>query len=177
MLLRLNRLVQTVGITASRHDTSGKFIYDQDLIILYHIVLVTGHQVVGTQGQDDIVLDLQVFRIRQVFNLEKPFHLGNTLLCKVYHLILLVDYEVAAFFLFHAHDRVQLGQIFHIRAAFHLFGKDITGLIKPGGFPALSGNNQGRSCLINQYGVNLIDDGIMQVTKHKLLLINDHVIS
>ena len=75
MLLCLNCLMQAIGITASRHDTSGKLINDQDLIILYHIVLIPEHQVVGAQGQDDVMLDLQILRICQVLNVEEFLHL------------------------------------------------------------------------------------------------------
>ena len=71
MLLRLDGLMETVGVTAARHDTSCKFIDDQDLVIFYHIVLIAEHQVVGTEGKDDVVLDLQIFRICQVVNMEE----------------------------------------------------------------------------------------------------------
>ena len=63
MLLRLNGLMQTVGIPSARHDTSGKLINDQYFVILYHIILVTEHQIVGTKSQNDVVLDLQVLRV------------------------------------------------------------------------------------------------------------------
>ena len=122
------------------------------------------------------MLDFQIFRIRKVLDLEKPFHLGNTLLRKVNHLILFIYNKVAAFLLLHTHDGIQLGQVFHIRAPFHLFGKDIAGFVKLRGLPALPRNDQRRTRLVNQDGVNLIDDGIMQITKHQLLLVNDHVI-
>ena len=177
VLLRFNRLMESVGITAARHDTSGKFIDDQNLVVLYHIVLIAEHEVICTQGQDDIMLDFQILRIREVLNLEKSFHFSNTLLRQVDHFILFIDNEVSRFLLFHAHDGVQLGQILHVRAALHLFCQDIAGLVQLGGFPALAGNDQRGSGLIDQNGVNLIDDGIMQVTQHQLFLINDHVVS
>ena len=66
MLFCLNRLMQTVGVTASRHDTSGKLIDDHNLIILYDVILITEHQIVRTQCQIDIVLDLKVLWIRKV---------------------------------------------------------------------------------------------------------------
>ena len=43
MLLGLNCLVQAIGITAPRHNTPRKFIYNQHLLILHHIILVTEH--------------------------------------------------------------------------------------------------------------------------------------
>ncbi|CCZ52503.1 uncharacterized protein BN771_01198 [Clostridium sp. CAG:75] len=44
MLFRLDRLVQTIRKTASRHDTSRKLINDQNLIVFYHIIFVAMHQ-------------------------------------------------------------------------------------------------------------------------------------
>ena len=99
MLLCLDRLMQTVGITAARHDTSGKLIDDQDLIILNHIILIPEHQVVGAQSQDDIVLDLQILRIRQVVDLEKLLHLLDALLRQGDDLVLFIDNEIAGLLL------------------------------------------------------------------------------
>ena len=43
ILLCLDTLMQTVIETTSRHDTSGELVNDQDLIILYHVILITMH--------------------------------------------------------------------------------------------------------------------------------------
>ena len=67
--------MKSVRITASRHDTSGKFINDQDLIIFYYIILVTEHQIMCTQCQNDVVLDLQVLGISEVINVEESLNL------------------------------------------------------------------------------------------------------
>ena len=48
MLFCFDCLMQTVGITTSRHDTSGKFIDNQYLVILYHVIFITEHQIMGT---------------------------------------------------------------------------------------------------------------------------------
>ena len=58
VLFCFNRLMQTIRITASRHDTSGKFIDDHNLAILDHIILVSEHQVMRTKCQNNIVLNL-----------------------------------------------------------------------------------------------------------------------
>ena len=79
VLLRLDGLVETIGIPAARHDTAGELIDDQYLVVLYHIILIPEHQVVGAEGQDDVVLDLQVLRISQVFNMEELLYLLNAL--------------------------------------------------------------------------------------------------
>ena len=79
VLLRLDGLMETVGVTAARHDTSCELIDDQDLVVLYYIILIPEHHVIGAEGQDDVVLDLQVLRISQVFNMEELLYLLNAL--------------------------------------------------------------------------------------------------
>ena len=83
MLLGLNSLMKSVRIAAARHDTSGKFINNQDLIVFYHIILISVHQVVGAESQNNIVLDLQIFRISKVFNIKKFLNLFHTALSQV----------------------------------------------------------------------------------------------
>ena len=43
-LFGLNRLVDTVVITAARQDTAGVLIHDQHLTVHHHIVLIVGEQ-------------------------------------------------------------------------------------------------------------------------------------
>ena len=177
MLLGLDGLVQAVGIPASRHDTSRKFIYDQHLVVLHHIILITEHQIMGPQRQDNIMLNLQVLRIRQVLDVEEILHLLHALLGQVHHLILLIDNEVAGLHDFLAHDGVHLGHLAAGLAFFQLFCQNITDLIQLCGLSALSGNNQRGTGLVDQHRVHLVNDGIVQVSLHQLLFINHHVIS
>ena len=110
--------MQTVGIATSGHDTSGKFIDNQNLILFYHVVLIAVHQVVRTQGEDDIVLNLEIFGIRKVFDMEEFLNLFDTLCSQVYNLILFIYNEITVFFLLDAHDRIHLGKLADIVAAF-----------------------------------------------------------
>ena len=108
MLLCLDSLMQSVRITASRHDTSGKLIYDKHLIILYHIVLIFEHEVVRTKRKYDIVLDFKILRICKVLDMEELFYLFHTILCKVYDLVLLIYDEITGLILDNAHDGIHL---------------------------------------------------------------------
>ena len=177
MLFRLDGLMQTVGITTSRHNTSGKLIDDQYLIILYHIILVAEHQIVCTQCQNDVVLDLQILGIRKVINMEESLYLFHTCCSQVDDLILLVDYEVSGLFLYHAHDGIHLGQFLYIVTTLHLTGQQVAHLIQCRRLTTLSGNDQRGSRFIDQYGVHLIDDGIMQSAQNQLFLVDDHIIT
>ena len=90
MLFCFDCLMQTIRITAARHNTSGKFINDQDFVIFYYIVLIAEHQVVGTKCKDDIVLDLQILRISQVINVEVFLYLLDALFSQVDYFILFI---------------------------------------------------------------------------------------
>ena len=80
MFFRLNRLVQTIRIPPSGHNTPRKLIDNQNFIILHHIVLIAVHQVICPQSQDNIVLNLQILRVGKIFNMEEILHLLYTLL-------------------------------------------------------------------------------------------------
>ena len=116
MLLCLDCLMQTVRITAPRHNTTGKFVYNQHLIVLDYIVLIPKHQVVGSQRQNNIMLYFQILRVRKVLNAEEFFYLFHAGFRQVDYLILFIDNKVAGFLLYHAHNRIDFGQILHILA-------------------------------------------------------------
>ena len=177
MLFRFNRLMQTIGVAASRHNTSGKLIYNQNLIIFYDIILITEHQIVRTQCQIYIVLDLQIFRIRQVFNVEKFLYFLHTIGCQRYNLIFLIDNEITCLGNLLTHDCRHLCHLTAGLASLQLMCQNVTNFIKLCGFSALSGNNQRSTSLINQYRVHLIDDGVIQLSLYQLLFINDHVVT
>ncbi len=177
MLLGLDSLVQSIRIPSARHNTAGKLIYDHDLIVLDDIVMVFGHQVISPQCQNDAVLDLQIFRICQVFQVEEFLYLLHTIGSQVYNLIFLVNNEIAGLFPLNAHDGIDLGQILHILAPGHLLSQDIAGLVDLGGLAGLSGNDQRCTGFIDQDGVHLIDDGKVEIPKHQLFLVDGHVIT
>ena len=149
MFLRLNSLMQSIGITAPRHDTSGKLVNNENLIILYYIILITEHKVMGTQRKNHIMLNLKVLRIRKVINMEELLNPLHTLLGKIDYLILLVYDKVSGLLLLDTHDGIHLGILRNILTSGQLLCQNITGLIQFGGLAALSGNNKRSTCLIN----------------------------
>ena len=175
-LLGLDSLVQAVGIAPSRHDAPGKFIHDQHLIVLNHIVLVPEHQVVSPQRQNDIVLDLQILRIGIVVDMEKFLHLFNACRRQIDYLVLLVDDKISRFLLDNPHQGIHLGELLHIIAPLHLPGQHVAHLIQGGGLAALAGNDQRRPGLVDQHRVHLVDNGKMEIPQHQLLLVDHHII-
>ena len=130
--------MQSIRIAASRHDTSGKLVHDQHLIFLDHIILIPKHQIVSPQSQNNIMLNFQILRVGQIFNLEEPLHFADALSSQVHHLILLVYNKVAGLFTLHTHNGVHLGQLLHILAAGKLPCKNIAGLVQLCGLAALT---------------------------------------
>ena len=177
MLLRFDRLVQAVGIASSGHDTPRELIDDQDLIILYDIILIPVHQVVGAQRQDDIVLDLDILRIRQVVDLEETLALRDALLGQRDDLILLIDNEISGLGDLLAHEGCHLRHLAACLAPLQLPGEDVAGFVKLGRLSALSGNDQRCPGFVDQDGVHLVDDRVDKVPLYKVFLVNDHVVT
>ena len=142
VFLCLDRLVKTVGVTAAGHHAACELIDDQDLVVLDYVIVVAVHQIVGTQGQDDAVLDLQVLGIRQVLDTEKSLDLGYAFRGEVDELVLFVDDKIAGLFALNAHDGIDLGQIFDVGATLHLACQNVACLVDLGGFAALTGDDQ-----------------------------------
>ena len=94
--------------------------------------MISLHEVVSTKRKDNVVLNLKVLRICEVLDTEESLNLGNTLLCKVNDLILLINDEVSGLFSLYTHDGIHLGKLFHILTASHLLSKDIACLIEFG---------------------------------------------
>jgi len=177
MLLRLDGLVETVRVTTARHDTSCELIDDQDLIILDHIVLIAEHEVVCTECEDNVVLDLKVLRICKVVDVEECLDLLHTLFCQVYDFLLLIYDEITGLSDLLAHDGVEFIKLTGFLTADQLLCKDIANLIELCGLSALSGNNKRGSRLIDQYGVDLIDDAVVQVTEYHLIFVDRHIVT
>ena len=177
MLLRLDCLMKSVRITAARHNTSGKLIDDHNLVVFYNVILVTVHQVMGTKCKDNVVLDLKVLRICKVLNIKEFLNLLHTLLSKVDNLVFLIYNEVSGLNNFLAHDSCHLGHLMAGFSTLQLLCKNIADLIQLGGLAALTGNDQRGTRLINQDGVDLIDDTVVKITLYQLLLVDNHVIT
>ena len=177
VLFCLNCLMQAVRIAASRHDSPCKFIHDQYLIVLHHVILIAEHEIVRPQRQDNIVLYLKVFGVCKIFYLEKFLHALNARRCKIYHLILLIDDKVPCLLLLYAHDEVHLGHLGNVLAALHLSGENVTDFVELGRLAALTGNDQRRSGFVNKDGVHLVDNGIVQIPQHQLFFVYDHIVT
>ena len=156
MLLGFDGLMETLGIPAADHQPSGELVHNDDLAVLHHVVHITLHQHIGTESTVDVVVQLGIFGIVQVFDFEGTLHLlgtfirqGNGLLLFVYGVVL-VPLQVP-------HHHVCL-------------------LVEHGALVTLTGNDQRRAGFINQDGVHFVHDGVVVTTLGQLRLADDHVV-
>ena len=172
--LGFDGLVQTVGIAASEHETSGELVHDDDLAVLFDIVHVALHDVVRLQGDVDVVVDLHVLRVGEVFDVEVLFALGDARLRQGHGAVLLVHGEVAGGGLGAAEARVT---VFDDLSAGQRAHEAVRDLVQIRGFRAHAGDDQRRSGLVDQDGVDLVHDGVVELSLHLVLLIDAHVVS
>ena len=156
MFLGFNGLVQAFGIPAADHQAAGELIHDDYLAVLHHIVHIPFHQVVGAQGAVYMVVQLTVFRVVDVLNVEGVFHLLGTLIREGNRLFLFLHFEVDTGLHgadHRVHPVVQLGALF-----------------------SLAGNNQRRTGFIDQDGVDFVHDGEGMAPLHQVVLADHHVV-
>ena len=176
MLLCFDGLMKSIRKTTSRHDTPGKLINDQYLVILDHIVLISCHQGMSTKSKINIVLQLQIIRICEVIHSKEALCLMDTLLGQVYVFVLLIDHVIACLLLILCHEDIHLGKLLAGTSG-ELLYKYITSLVKLCRLATLSGNDQRSTRLVDQYRIHLIDDRIVKLSLHQILLIDNHVIT
>ena len=160
--LRLDGLMQTVGPAATGHGAAGEFVDNDHLSVLHdviHIALVDG---MGTQGRVQMMNQRDIRRIVEALTFfqqtgldQQPLGILVTFLGEESLLGLLIDGEVAGAVLF-----LDLDQLRH-----HL----VHARIQLGAVCGRSGDNQGRARLVDEYGIDLVDDGEIQASLHPLL--------
>ena len=123
------------------------------------------------------MLDLQVFRVGEVFNLEEFLYLFHPLLREGDDLVFFVDDEISGLGDLLAHDRRHLCDLAARLASLELACQNVRHLVELRGLAALSGNDQRGTRLVDQNGVDLVDDRIVQTSLHKLLLVDHHVVT
>ena len=122
--------MKSIRITTARHNTSREFINNQYLIVFNNIIMISVHQIMGPQRQDNIVLDFQMLCIRQVIDVEELFNLLHTVLCQRYGLFFFIDNIIAGFDDLFTHNGSHFRHLAAGLAPFHLPGKNIASPIK-----------------------------------------------
>ena len=99
-------------------------------------------------------------------------------LCGKHNLLVLLIYQIISVLLkLVAHNGIHLGKLHGSGSALHATGKIVAHLVKVCGLSALAGDNKRCTSLVDQYGVDLVDDGVIQISLHELLFVDDHVVT
>ena len=170
--LCLDRLVQTVGVPTSGHQTSRKGIDDHDALVIDNIVHIAHHASVRADCLIDMVGDGRIFGVGEVCQPEKRFRplraprRQNGAVRLFIHDVIGVNVVLALLV-------VQLlDDVFAERA-----DKGVGAVVQLGRFLPGAGNNQRRSRLVNQDGVYLVHDGKGVSALNHALLIHHHIVA
>ena len=155
--LGFDGLMKSVGIAAAIHETTGKFINNDHFTVFNYIVLIPLHHGLSTEGLNEKMVQLQIFRIIQIFHMKHFFHLCNPGFCRSHGFLFFIDGVVFIFF----QMRHQLGHDIVIICRF------LTG----------AGNNQRCTSFIDKNRVYFIDQAVMKGALHHLVQGGNHVIA
>ena len=157
VLLGFDRLVEAFRIPPADHQAAGEFVHDDHLAVLHHVVHVALHDEVRAQGAVHVVVQLAVLRIVDVLDAEGSLNLAGAFVRQGHSLLLLFDLEVRT--VPHGTDhRVHL--VVELRALF-----------------ALAGDNQGRTGLVDQDGVDFVHDRKSVSPLHEVSAADYHVVT
>ncbi len=155
--LRLDRLVDAVGVAPAVHQAAGELVDDDHLAVLDDVLLVLVEQVPRLQRRVELVRQLEVALVVQVRDAEHLLDLRDALLGDRDGVRLLVDGEV--FVLDQA--REDLGEL----------------RVQLGGVVALTADDQRRARLVDQDRVDFVDDREIEVALHHLVERPGHVVA
>ena len=170
--LCLDGLMQTLGVAAAIHQSSGEFIYDDDLTVLDHVVNIPAHDATGFERLIYMVGNGVVLGIGQVFNAKELLCLFDTGSGQGGSPVLLVD-DIVAVQIVLGFLIVGVGKdhLLHPRHQTVCLGIELRGCL------ALAGDNQRGTGFINEDGVHLVHDAKGVTALHHLGFIGCHVVT
>ncbi len=167
--LRLDRLVHALVVAAAGEDTAGVLVDDHDFAVDDDVVLVLLEEFLGLDGVVQVAHERGVHRLVEVVDAQPVLDLADTGLVDGDRALLLVDVVVAG--LLDALERVaglaaleardQLGEV----------------AVPLGGLVGRAGDDQRRTGLVDEDGVDLVDDGEVVAALHQLVLRPRHVVA
>src|SRR6266511_1587011 len=151
-LLGLDRLVEALRPAASLHDPAGELVDDLDLAVLDHVVDVALVERLGLEPLDQVVDELRVARVVEVLDPERALDLRDRPLARRDRLVLLVvlvvDVRVLAL----------LERVVWRAAQRPCDSREV--VVELRGGLGLAGDDQRRTCLVDQDRVDLVHDRV-----------------
>ena len=171
-LLGLDRLVEAVRPPSARHQPAGELVDDDHLPVLQHVVHVALEERVGPESLLDVVEGVDVDGVVQVLDGEELLAAGDPGLRERHGLRLLVDDIVAGLKLL---DLVELplgdgGRPRQLRDDPVDLVVEIRRLL------GRARDDEGGAGFVDQDGVDLVDDGVVERALHQLLQGEAHVV-
>ena len=178
-LFGLHSLVQTIAPTATGHQAACELVDDDDFTVLHHIVLVAVVQVLRTQGRVQVVHQGDVGRVVQARAFWNHAQLGQYAFS--FFMALLGQENLMRFFVQReitggddALARTGIGFTFLAGEQRHnLLHREVSGRVVFG----LAADDQGRTGLVDQDRVHLVNDGVVQWALHTVMGFINHVVA
>ena len=153
--LGFDGLVQAIGPAAAGHEAAGELVDDDDLAVLDHVLDVALVERVRLDGDLDVVLHVPVFGVGDVADAEELFDLLPALVGDGDGAGLLVDDVVAG---------PGLGlrvEVFDHLALFELRDDLVGDGVLVGGLVGGAGDDERGAGLVDEDGVDLVDDAVV----------------
>ena len=166
--------MQALGVAAAFHDTTGELIDDLNLAVGNHVLLVAVEHVLGLQRLLQVVdqlageIGIDVIDTQAALDLLKTALGGGDGVLGLVH-----DVVARGFNILGGGEHV----VRHVLAALKATHGTREVLVGTGGLSASARDNERRPGLIDQDGVNLVDDGVVVAALHALLGTGNHVVA
>ncbi len=167
--LRLDCLVQAVRPAAAGHEAAGELVDDDDFALFDDVLHVALVEVVGLDGDLDVVLEVPVLGVGDVADAEELFDLLPALVGDGDGAGLLVDDEVA-------------GPGFGLEgldefAEFEVGDDEVDAGVLVGGLVGGAGDDERCARLVDEDGVDLVDDAVVLAALDHVLEVELHVVA
>ena len=173
-LFGLDGLVQALGIAAAFHDAASELVDDLDLAVSDYVLLVAMEHVLGLQRLLQVVdqlarkVGIDVLDTQAALDLLKAALGGGNGVLGLVH-----DVVARGFNILGGGEHVVRDVLAALKAAHGT--REV--LVGAGGLGAGTRDDERGTCLVDQDGVDLVDDGVMVAALHALLGASDHVVA
>ena len=173
-LFGLDGLVQALRIAAAFHNAAGELVDDLDLAVGDHVLLIAVEHVLGLQRLLQVVdqlageIGIDVIDTQAALDFPKAALGGGNGVLGLVH-----DVVARGLHVLGGGEHV----VRHVLAALKATHGTREVLVGTGGLGASARDDQRGAGLIDQDGVNLVDDGVVVTALHALLGTGDHVVA
>ena len=173
-LFGLDGLVQALGVTAAFHNAAGELVDDLDLAVGDHVLFIAVEHVLGLQRLLQVVdqlageIGIDVIDTQAALDFLKAALGGGDGMLGLVH-----DVVARGFSILGGGEHV----VRHVLAALKATHGTREVLVGTGGLGASARDNERRPGLIDQDGVDLVDDGVVVAALYALLGTGNHVVA